>query len=156
MGKKIIGNLVATGKRYALVVARFNEFYTEKLRDGAADMLIRLGARPEDVDEIWVPGAFEIPLAAQRAARSGRYHAVICLGVVIRGATPHFDYVAGECAGGVAAAARESGVPVIFGVVTADTLEQATERCGTKMGNKGADAASAAVEMANLLEQIGK
>lgn len=154
MGKKIVGSLVAGHKRFALVISRFNDFFTEKLRDGAVDTLARHGAAPENVDEIWVPGAFELPLAALRAAKTGRYHAVVCLGAVIRGATPHFDLVAGEAAKGIAAAALQSGVPILFGVVTADTLEQAMERCGSKMGNKGAEAAAAAVEMANLLEQI--
>lgn len=151
---KFVGGLVAGQKRFALVVSRFNDFFTEKLRDAAVETLRRHGATAENVDEIWVPGAFEIPVAALRAARTGRYHAVVCLGCVIRGATPHFDYVAGEAAKGIAAVALTTGVPTIFGVITADTMEQAMERCGTKLGNKGADAAAAAVEMANLVEQI--
>jgi len=154
MGRKIVGSMVATGKRFALVVSRFNGFFTERLRDGAMETLQQHGVRAEDVDEIWVPGAFEIPVAALRAARCGRYHAVVCLGTVIRGATPHFDYVAGESAKGIAWAGLQTGVPVIYGVITADTIEQAIERSGTKMGNKGCDAATAAIEMANLLEQI--
>lgn len=146
------GSLDASGKRFALVAARFNELFVKGLVDGAVDCLQRLGASEEAVDLYWVPGAFEIPFAAQRAARSGRYDAVLALGVVIRGATSHYDLIASEAVRGVAAAARESGIPVVMGIVTADTLDQAAERCGSKMGNKGWDAAQSAVEMANLEE----
>jgi len=146
------GSLDASGKRFAVVASRFNETFTQSLVHGAVDCLGRLGAEEEDVDLFWVPGSFELPQAVRSAAGTGRYDAVIALGVVIRGATPHFDLVAGEAARGLAAAARDGGIPVSFGVVTADTLEQAAERCGSKMGNKGWDAAQAAVEMANLGE----
>jgi len=148
------GSLKAGGKRFALVAGRFNEIYTRELVNGAADTLEQLGADRDELDLFWVPGAFEVPAAAMSLARSGRYHAVLCLGVVIRGATSHFELVSGEAARGVAAVTRETGVPAIFGIVTAETLEQAAERCGSKMGNKGREAAMAAVEMANLLETI--
>src|SRR5690606_2819664 len=137
--------LNASGLRAALIVSRFNAFITEKLRDGAVDVLTRMGAKADDIDVVWVPGAFEIPLAAQVAAESGRYDAVLALGCVIRGATPHFDFVAGEVAGGVGAVQRQTGVPVAFGVLTTDTIEQAIERAGTKAGNKGGEAAMTAV-----------
>jgi 6,7-dimethyl-8-ribityllumazine synthase len=151
MSKRLEGNLVVTPEqKYALVVSRFNEFFTSKLVGGAIDALKRHGAVDGQIDEAWVPGAFEIPMVASKLAASGRYSAVVCLGCVIRGHTPHFDYVAGQAARGIAQAALQSGVPVIFGVVTADTLEQAIERSGTKAGNKGFEAASAAIEMANL------
>jgi 6,7-dimethyl-8-ribityllumazine synthase len=146
------GSLDASGKRFAIVAARFNGSYVQSLVDGAVDCLNRLGAEERDVDLFWVPGSFEIPQAALAAARSGRYDAVVALGVVIRGATAHFDLVAGEAARGIAAVGRETGVPAAFGVVTAETLEQAAERCGSKMGNRGWDAAQSAVEMANLGE----
>jgi 6,7-dimethyl-8-ribityllumazine synthase len=149
------GNLTeAGGKRFGIVVSRFNEFITSKLLGGALDTLRRHGADMDLVDIAWTPGAFEIPLVARRLAESGNYHAVIALGCVIRGATPHFDYVAGEAAKGVGQVALQTGVPVIFGVLTTDTIEQAIERAGTKAGNKGADAAAAAIEMASLLERI--
>ncbi|MDI3256179.1 MAG: 6,7-dimethyl-8-ribityllumazine synthase [Kyrpidia sp.] len=154
MGRVFEGKLSAEGARFGIVVARFNEFITARLLEGALSALRRHGAREEDVDVAWVPGAFEIPLAARTMAESGRYNAVIALGAVIRGATPHFDYVAGEAAKGVAAAALATGVPVIFGVLTTDTIEQAVERAGTKAGNKGWDAAMSAVEMADLLRQL--
>jgi 6,7-dimethyl-8-ribityllumazine synthase len=137
-----------------VVVSRFNEAITRLLLEGALDTLRRHGV--EDVDVAWVPGAFEIPLVALRLARSGRYHAVVCLGAVIRGETPHFEYVAGQSAAGVARAAMESGIPVIYGILTLDTLEQALERSGTKAGNRGRDAALAAIEMANLLNALPK
>lgn len=149
------GKLRADGKAFAVVVARFNDFVTSKLLEAAVDTLARLGAAESDITVAWVPGAFEIPVVAARLAGSGKYAAVICLGTVIRGQTPHFDYVAGQCAQGIAAAARETGVPVIMGVLTTETMEQAIERAGGKMGNKGAHAAEAAVEMADLLEQLG-
>lgn len=144
----------AGGKRFGIVVSRFNEFITSKLLGGALDTLRRHGADMDLVDIAWTPGAFEIPLVARRLAESGNYHAVIALGCVIRGATPHFDYVAGEAAKGVGQVALQTGVPVIFGVLTTDTIEQAIERAGTKAGNKGTDAAAAAIEMASLFDRI--
>jgi len=152
----ISAKLDAAGRRFALVAARFNEFITTRLIDGALDTLTRHGADPACITQVWVPGSFEIPLAAQKLAQSGRCDAVICLGCVIRGQTPHFDYVAGEAAKGIAQVALATGVPVIFGVVTADTLEQAIDRAGAKHGNKGADAAAAAIEMVNLLPQLAR
>lgn len=147
------GKLVAQGLKFGLVVGRFNEFITGKLLSGALDALGRHGAASEDIDIVWVPGAFEIPLTAKKMAQKN-YDAVICLGAVIRGATPHFDYVASEVAKGIAHVGLENEKPVIFGVITADTIEQAIERAGTKAGNKGWDAAVSAIEMANLLKQI--
>jgi 6,7-dimethyl-8-ribityllumazine synthase len=149
------GKLRAEGRAFALVVARFNDFVTTKLLEGAVDTLARLGAAEADITVAWVPGALEIPVAAAAMAKSGSYAAVICLGTVIRGETPHFDFVAGQCAAGISAVARETGVPVIMGVLTTATMEQAIDRAGGKMGNKGADAATAAVEMADLLGQLG-
>ena len=154
MSKIIEGKLLAEGKIFALVVSRFNDFVTEKLLNGAVDALTRSGAKDDNIDIVKVPGAFEIPLAAKKLAQIGRYHAVICLGAVIRGATPHFDYVSAEVSKGIAQVSLESSVPIIFGVVTTDTLEQAIERAGTKSGNKGWSAAMAAVEMANLIEAV--
>lgn len=155
MGKVFEGHLSATGLRFGIVVSRFNEFITGKLLGGAEDAIRRHGGDPEAVDIAWVPGAFEIPLAAQKLAGSGRYDAVICLGAVIRGSTPHFDYVAGEATKGVAQAMLQAGVPVAFGVLTTDSIEQAIERAGTKAGNKGFDAAMSAIEMANLMKALG-
>lgn len=149
------GQLIGEGFRFALVVGRFNEFISGKLLSGALDSLNRHGVADQDVVVSWVPGAFEIPLVARKMALSGKYDAVICLGAVIRGATPHFDYVAGEVAKGVAKVGLDSGVPTIFGVITADNIEQAIERAGTKAGNKGWDAAVTAIEMANLMKNIG-
>ncbi len=146
--------LIAEGKKFALVVSRFNDFITEKLLSGALDALIRTGASDKDIEVVKVPGAFEIPPVALKMAKTNRFHAVICLGAVIRGATPHFDYVSAEVSKGVAMASMESGTPVIFGVITTDTIEQAIERAGAKAGNKGWSAAMAAVEMANLFEVI--
>ena len=146
--------LIAEGKKFALVVSRFNDFITEKLLSGALDALIRSGTSDEDIEVVKVPGAFEIPLLAQKMAKTKRFDAVICLGAVIRGSTPHFDYVSAEVSKGVAAVAMESEIPVIFGVLTVDTIEQAIERAGTKAGNKGWSAAIAAVEMANLFEIV--
>ncbi len=154
MFKIIEGKLLAEGKNFALVVSRFNDFITEKLLSGAFDALTRSGAKAENIDIVKVPGAFEIPLAAKKLAQKGRYHAVICLGAVIRGATPHFDYVSAEVSKGIAQVSLESSIPIIFGVVTTDTLEQAIERAGAKSGNKGWSAAMAAVEMANLIEAV--
>jgi 6,7-dimethyl-8-ribityllumazine synthase len=148
------GKLVSRQLKYGIVVGRFNELITSKLLAGALDALKRHGAEEGDVEIAWVPGAFEIPLIAQKMAESGRYDAVITLGTVIRGSTPHFDYVANEVAKGVAATSLKTGVPVVFGVLTTDTIEQAIERAGTKAGNKGYDAAVTAIEMANLIKQL--
>ncbi len=152
------GTLLGQGLRFGIVVSRFNSLITRSLLEGALDALRRHGVAEEDVTVVWVPGGFELPQAALRLARSGRVHAVVALGAVIRGATPHFDYVAAEVAKGIAQAALQTGVPVTFGVLTTDTLEQAIERAGTKAGNKGAEAALAALEMARLwasLEEAG-
>ncbi len=153
--KIIEGMLTGRGRRFAIVVARFNELIGGKLLDGALDALLRHEVSPEDVTVTWCPGSFEIPLVAKRLATSGVCDAVICLGAVIRGATPHFDYVAAEVSKGIASVALDSGVPVIFGVLTTDTIEQAIERAGTKAGNKGFEAAVTAIEMTNLLDELG-
>ena len=155
MANIIEGNITAKGLRFAIVASRFNEFITSKLLEGALDMLRRHGAAENAVDVVWVPGAFEIPLAAKKLASCGKYDAVICVGAVIRGATSHYDYVCSEVSKGVAQAALATGIPVIFSVVTTENIEQAVERAGTKAGNKGADGAMAAMEMANLLKKIG-
>ena len=152
--KIIEGKFDATGLKAALVVSRFNEFITSKLVGGAVDALVRNNANEEDITQVWVPGAFEIPAVAKKLAESKKYDAVICLGAVIRGSTPHFDMVANEATKGVALAGLQTGVPVIFGVLTTDTIEQAVERAGTKAGNKGFDAALSAIEMVNLYRQI--
>ncbi len=154
MGEIFEGTFSGEGLRFAIVVARFNAFISQKLLEGAIDGLRRHGVRDDDVDVAWVPGAFEIPLIAKRLAEAERYDAVICLGAVIRGATSHFDYVAGEAAKGVAAVGLNTGIPTIFGILTTDTIEQAIERAGTKAGNKGFDAAAAAIEMVNLLQTV--
>jgi 6,7-dimethyl-8-ribityllumazine synthase len=146
------GDLIGSGLKVGIIVSRFNELLSSRLLGGAKDALARHGVADADVDVAWVPGAFEIPLVAQKMASSGRYDAVVALGVIIRGATPHFEYVAAEVSKGVAKVSMDSGVPVLFGVVTADSIEQAVERAGTKQGNKGWDAATAAIEMANLLK----
>ena len=151
MPKVIEGQLTATGLRVGVIVSRFNEFITSKLLGACTDTLRRHGVEDEAIEVIWCPGAYEIPFVAKQATAGDRYDVVICLGAVIRGSTPHFDYVAGECAKGIAGVALESGVPTIFGVLTTDTIEQAIERAGTKAGNKGADAAVTAIEMANLV-----
>jgi len=156
MPKIIEAKLLAEGKKFALVVSRFNNFITDRLQDGAVDGLLRSVARDNDIEIVKVPGAFEIPLMAKKIAATGRYHAVICLGAVIRGATPHFDYVSAEVSKGIAAVSLESEVPVIFGILTTDTIEQAIERAGAKAGNKGWDAAISAVEMANLLDIVNQ
>jgi 6,7-dimethyl-8-ribityllumazine synthase len=156
MAKVYQGNLIGTGLKIGIVVSRFNEFITSKLLDGALDALSRHGVNDEDIEIVWVPGSFEIPMAADRMASSGKYNAVVCLGAVIRGATPHFDYVAGEASKGIARVGLKTGLPVIFGVVTTDTIEQAIERAGTKVGNRGADAAESAIEMANLFKSMGQ
>ncbi|MGS2777336.1 6,7-dimethyl-8-ribityllumazine synthase [Robertmurraya sp. GLU-23] len=150
MGKSFEGNLVGSGLKVGIIVGRFNEFITSKLLSGAQDALKRHGVADEDVDVAWVPGAFEIPLIAQKMAQSKKYDAVITLGTVIRGATPHFDFVCNEAAKGVQATTLNTGVPVIFGVLTTNTIEQAIERAGTKAGNKGWESAVSAIEMANL------
>lgn len=155
MPKIFEGQLIGEGFKFALVVGRFNEFISGKLLSGALDSLNRHGVSDQDVVVSWVPGAFEIPLVARKLALAGKFDAVICLGAVIRGATPHFDYVAGEVAKGVAKVGLDSGVPTIFGIITADNIEQAIERAGTKSGNKGWDAAVTAIEMANLMKNIG-
>ena len=148
------GHLQGKGRRIGIVVARFNSFISEKLLEGAIDTLCRSGVESEGITVARVPGAFEIPLVAQKLAKSGKFDAVICLGAVIRGATPHFEYVAGEVAKGTAQVMLDAGIPVLFGVLTTETIEQAIERAGTKAGNKGADVAIAALEMTNLLEAI--
>lgn len=152
--KVLEGKLTAKGMKVAIVASRFNEFITSKLIGGAEDCLIRHGADSDDLTLAWVPGAFEIPLAAQKLAKSGKYDAVVCVGAVIRGATPHFDYVCAEASKGIAHVSLETGVPVAFGVLTTDNIEQAVERAGTKAGNKGADAALSAIEMVNLMREM--
>ncbi len=152
--KLFSGKLVAEGKRFGLVAARFNEFITSRLIDGAKDALVRHGVEESDIDLAWCPGAFEIPLVAKRMLMTEKYDAVICLGCVIRGSTPHFDYVASEVSKGISHVSLEYAKPVIFGVLTTDSIDQAIERAGTKAGNKGFDAGVSAVEMVNLLEQF--
>lgn len=152
--RTIEGNVIAEGLRVGVVASRFNEFIVSKLLSGAVDGLVRHGASTEDLTVAWVPGAFEIPLAAQRMAQSANYDAILCLGAVIRGNTSHYDYVCSEVSKGVAHVALESNIPVLFGVLTTDTIEQAIERAGTKAGNKGYDVALSAIEMVNLLRQI--
>lgn len=150
----ITGNLIAGDHKFGIIAGRFNEFITESLLKGAENTLLRHGVQSVNIDCIWVPGAFEIPTATKVMLETGRYDAIITLGAVIRGATPHFDIVAGQCASGVSRLAIEYGLPVIFGVLTVDTIEQAIERAGTKAGNKGAEAALSAIEMVNLLGEI--
>lgn len=152
--KVVEGRLIATGLKFAIVVSRFNDFITSSLLDAAVDALRRHGADDSEIEIMWCPGAFEIPLVAKTAATTGRFDAVICLGAVIKGATPHFDHVAGQNASGIAQISMETGVPTIYGVLTTESIEQAIERAGTKAGNKGADAAIAAIEMVNLLAAI--
>lgn len=154
MMKVYEGKLRADGKRFGIVLARFNSFIGERLLEGALDTLRRSGVIDEDIELVRVPGAYEIPLLAQKMARAGRFDAILCLGAVIRGATPHFDFVANEVAKGIAQASMESGVPILFGVLTTDTIEQAIERAGSKAGNKGSDVAAAAIEMVDLLQQL--
>lgn len=153
MARILEGNLIGDQQRLGIVVSRFNEFITNKLLSGCMDALVRHGVAQEDIDIVWVPGAFEMPLAAQKMTAKG-YNAVICLGAVIRGGTPHFEYVSAEVTKGIAQVGLNTGVPVIYGIITADTIEQAIERAGTKAGNKGADAAMTAIEMVNLLKEI--
>ncbi|HHE39230.1 MAG TPA: 6,7-dimethyl-8-ribityllumazine synthase [Candidatus Cloacimonetes bacterium] len=152
--KVIEGNLISKNIKYAILVSRFNEFINKKLLEGAVDCLIRHGAKDEEIEVIWVPGAFELPIAAQKTADTEKYNAVICLGTVIRGATPHFDYISSEVSKGIANVGLKSGKPVIFGVLTTDSIEQAIERAGTKIGNKGWDAALSAIELVNLFKKI--
>ena len=152
--KTFEGKLIAEGLRFGIIVGRFNEFIGGKLLSGALDAISRHGGNDKDVHIAWVPGAFEIPMVAKKLANSGNYDAIICLGAVIRGATPHFDLIAGEVTKGIALVGLESGLPVIFGILTTDSIEQAIERAGTKAGNKGFDAAVTAIEMANLLKQL--
>ena len=154
MVKTTEGQLIAKGKKFALVVSRFNDFITKRLLEAALDTLIRHGATTNEIEVVWVPGSFEIPSVASKIAKSKKYDAIICLGTVIRGSTPHFEYIASEVAKGIAQLSVTCGVPTIFGIVTADTLEQAIERAGTKEGNKGRDAAMSAIEMANLFKKI--
>jgi len=155
MAKTLEAHLNAKGKKFAIVVSRFNDFITEKLLSGALDALLRSGAEDSDIQVVKVPGSFEIPLVAKKMAKKKGLGAIICLGAVIRGATPHFDYISAEVSKGIAQVSLESEVPIIFGVITTDTIEQAIERAGTKAGNKGWSAAMAAIEMANLLEVVG-
>ena len=155
MSKRFEGMLQGKGLKFGLVASRFNEFFTKKLLEGAQDALLRHGVNEEDIEVAWVPGSFEIPLIALKLAQSKRYDAVICLSAVIRGGTPHFDYIAAEVTKGIAKVGMETGLPVIYGVITTDTLEQAIERSGTKAGNKGFEAAMSAIEMANLTRVIG-
>ncbi|MCK4368187.1 MAG: 6,7-dimethyl-8-ribityllumazine synthase [Dehalococcoidales bacterium] len=155
MSKPFEGMLLGKGLKFGLVISRFNEFITKKLLEGAQDALLRHGVNQEDIDVAWVPGSFEIPLVAKKLAQTKRYDAVICLGAVVRGGTPHFEYIAAEVTKGVAKVGLDTGLPVIYGVVTADTLEQAIERAGTKEGNEGFKAAASAIEMANLVKSIG-
>lgn len=154
MPKTFEGKLLAADLKFGIVVSRFNEFITSKLLSGAIDALVRHGAADANIEIAWVPGTFEIPLAAKKMTESGKYSAVICLGALIRGATPHFDYIAAEVSKGIAQVGLATSVPTIFGVITADNIEQAIERAGTKAGNKGSSAAEAAIEMANLMKSM--
>jgi 6,7-dimethyl-8-ribityllumazine synthase len=156
MAKTLEGKLIAKGLKFGMVLSRFNNFIAERLLEGALDALKRSGAEEEDCAVARVPGAFEIPLAAKKMLKTGRYDAIICLGCVIRGATPHFEYIATEVTKGIAHLSLESEIPISFGVLITDTIEQAIERAGTKVGNKGFDAAMSAIEMANLMKEIGK
>jgi 6,7-dimethyl-8-ribityllumazine synthase len=155
MSKVLEGSLSAKGLKVALLLSRFNDFIGDRLKEGALDTLLRSGANEKDIDIVMVPGSFEIPLIASKLARKKRYDALICLGAVIRGSTPHFEYVSAEVSKGIARVSLEEGIPISFGIITADNLEQAIERAGTKSGNKGRDAAFSAIEMANLLKEIG-
>ena len=155
MDKLFEGMLLGKGLKFGVVVSRFNEFVTRKLLEGAQDALLRHGVNEEDIDIAWVPGSFEIPLVAKKLAETKKYDAIVCLGAVVRGATPHFEYIAAEVVKGIAKVGLETGLPITYGVITADTLEQAIERAGTKAGNRGFDAAVDAIEMANLLKNIG-
>ncbi len=154
MANVIQGNLVCGKEKYCIVIARFNEFIGSKLLAGAIDELVRHGVSQDDIDVVWTPGAFEIPIVAKKVAASKKYAAVIALGAIIKGSTPHFDYVSAELSKGIAHVSLETGIPVMFGVLTTDNIEQAIERAGTKAGNKGSDAAKGAIEMVNLLQQL--
>ncbi len=154
MANEIHGELNAQGMKIGLLVSRFNEFITGKLKDGAIDAIVRHGASEDDITVVWVPGAFELPLAAQKMAASGKYDAVIAVGAVIRGSTPHFDFVAGESAKGIAKAGMDSGIPVIYGIITCETLEDAIERAGTRMPNRGFEAGVTAIEMINVMKKL--
>ena len=154
MSKVIEGMLTVSNERFCIIIARFNEFIGSKLLSGAIDELKRHGANEDNIDIVWVPGAFEIPLIAKKAAKTGEYNAIITLGAVIKGSTSHYDYVCAEVSKGTASVSLETGIPVIFGVLTCDNIEQAIERAGTKAGNKGSDAAKAAIEMANIVKQF--
>jgi len=156
MNKPFEGMLLGKGLKFGLVISRFNEFVTKKLLEGAQDALLRHGVNQADIEIAWVPGSFEIPLIAKKLAQSKRYDAIICLGAVVRGGTPHFEYIATEVSKGIAKVSLETGLPVIYGIITTDTLEQAIERAGTKMGNKGFEAAENAIEMANLLKSMSE
>ena len=152
--KVISGDMIAKGKKFGIVVSRFNEFVSSKLLEGACDTLLKHEVREADISVVWVPGSFEIPVLAKRMAESGKYDALICLGAIIRGETPHFDFIAQEAAKGVAKVAMESSVPCVFGIITTDNLEQALDRAGLKSGNKGRDAARASIELANLYSKV--
>ncbi len=154
MSRSYEGTLLGEGLKFGIVLSRFNEFITTRLLAGAQDALVRHGVKEDDIEIAWTPGSFEIPLIAKKMAESGKYAAIICLGAVIRGGTPHFEYIAAEVTKGIAQVGLQTGMPVIYGVITADTLEQAIERAGTKMGNAGSDAAVSAIEMANLPRSI--
>lgn len=154
MANIIQGQLVTQGEKFCIVISRFNEFIGSKLLSGAIDELVRHGVKEEDIDVVWTPGAFEIPLIAKKAAETKKYNAIITLGAIIRGATSHYDFVAAELSKGIASVSLSTGVPVLFGVLTTENIEQAIERAGTKAGNKGSDAAKAAIEMANLAKQF--
>jgi 6,7-dimethyl-8-ribityllumazine synthase len=156
MSKQYEGMLLGKGLKFGVVVSRFNEFFSKKLLEGAQDALLRHGVNDDDIEIAWTPGSFEIPLIAQKMAQTKKYDAVICLGAVIRGSTPHFDHIAAEVTKGIAKVNLDTGVPIIYGVITTDTLEQAVERSGSKVGNKGFDAAVSAIEMANLAKSIGQ
>ena len=155
MSKQYEGMLLGKGLKFGVVISRFNEFFSRKLLDGAMDALLRHDVNDNDIEVAWTPGSFEIPLIAQKMAQTKKYDAIICLGAVIRGSTPHFDYIAAEVTKGIAAINLNTGIPIIYGVITTDTLEQAIERSGSKVGNKGKDAAVSAIEMANLVKSIG-
>lgn len=156
MAKVCEGHLIGAGKVFSIVVSRFNEIIGKKLLEGSIDCLARHGVRDEDISVFWTPGSYEIPITAMRLARSGKYHAVICLGAIIRGETPHYEYVASESAKGVAEVGLSTGIPTIYGIIVTETLEHAIDRAGARVGNKGAEAALAAIEMANLFESMGK